>query len=83
MLQPRIELGPKRWQRSILPLNYCRGSLTFSFSLFYSQKLKKICYYHTISFLSFIIIISLNITQLILPQYHIEYKPSPCLSATP
>ena len=23
MLQPRIELGPKRWQRSILPLNYC------------------------------------------------------------
>ena len=31
MLQPRIELGPKRWQRSILPLNYC--SLTVHFHI--------------------------------------------------
>ena len=35
MLQPRIELGPKRWQRSILPLNYC--SLANLLNLFLSK----------------------------------------------
>ena len=35
LLQPRIELGPKRWQRSILPLNYC--SLINNKSLYFNK----------------------------------------------
>lgn len=38
MLQPRIELGPKRWQRSILPLNYCSFVISIVFQLIYSHK---------------------------------------------
>ncbi len=37
MRQPRIELGPKRWQRSILPLNYCRLLNTLKSKSIYSQ----------------------------------------------